>query len=442
MKSEMNRRDFMKTGTVAGLGATGPGRIPKGQPENNVRMGFIGVGGRGTTLLKICLTMEDVEIPAICDITKKNLHNAQALVEGSGRKKPEGYFKDEEIFNEMVARDDLDGVVIASPWEWHAPMAIATMKAGKYAAPEVGAASSVDECWQLVRTSEETGMPCMMLENSCFERPFMAVLRMIREGIFGEILHCQGAYEHDLRGRIVKGKGTGVVLKEGGDYRTRHNRKRNGNIYPTHAIGPIATWLNIDRGNRFQYLTATATKSRGLHDWTVRNLGKNHRFADIDWIHGDVVTSVIKCQNGESIIVNHDTNLPRPHTDMTRVQGTRGVWMNDSKTIHIEGRSPRKKWESFKPYQSEFEHPLWQRYLREGVRKGGHGGIDHLTLRSLVESIKSRSFPPIDVYDTASWRAITPLSEQSVALGSQPIPFPDFTDGKWMYKNRPIFGLT
>lgn len=408
--------------------------------EKKVRLGFIGVGGNGKNLLKHSLKIEYVEIPAICDLKEENLHTAQSLVEESGRRKPEGYYEHKESFRDLLAREDLDGVVISTPWRLHIPMAIATVKSGKYAATEVGPASSIEECWELVKTSEETGMPCMILENHCYNRDCMAVLSMVRKGLFGELIHCQCGYQHELRRRIVKGKGTGVELEGGGDFRTHQNRKRNADLYPTHGIGPVAEFLNINRGNRFVYLTSTATKSRGLHDWTVENLGKEHPYADIDWAIGDVVTTVIKCYNGETVIINHDCSLPRPYSNMRRVQGTKGIWMEDNNSIYLEGRSPEHKWESFDKYQTEFEHPLWQKYIKEGI-KAGHGGAGFLKVRAFVECIKRKISTPIDVYDTAIWMAITPLSEKSIALGSEPVYFPDFTQGKWM-TNKPIFGLT
>jgi hypothetical protein len=269
----------------------------------------------------------------------------------------------------------------------------------------------------------------------------MAILNMVREGLFGELLHCQGGYQHDLQERVVMGKGTGVVLPEGGDYRTRQNRMRNASLYPTHGVGPIANLLNIDRGNRFSFLVSVASKSRGLSDWIRENLEPGHRFADIDWAHGDVVTTVIKCVNGETIVLDHDVQLPRARTHNKRVQGTRGIWMGDMNSIYLEGRSAGHKWESFDRYLTEFDHPLWRRYEQEGVSDTGHGGIDFLVIRAFKETVKRRTSPPLDVYDTASWMAISPLSEQSIVLGSQPVAFPDFTNGKWMYKHQPIFGF-
>ena len=444
MLTDINRRRFVRTAAGAFVSAS---VLPGAAANDKVRLGFIGVGGHGTSHVHHVLRFDHVEVPAICDITERNLDRALDAVEKSGRKRPEGYSAHEESFRDMVTRDDLDGVIIATPWRWHIPMAIAAMRAGKYAAVEPGPASSVEECWDLVKAFEETGKPCMLLENHCYDRWNMALLRMVREGLFGEVIHCQCGYEHDLRGRIVKGKTTGITEPSGGDYRTLQNKKRNADLYPTHGIGPVANWLNIDRGNRFSYLTSTASKSRGLTQWTEDNHEPDHPAADVDWAMGDIVTTVIKCANGETVVVNFDTRSPRPYSNMRRLQGTKGIWLQDGdatslnkSTIHIEGRSPTHKWESFEPYQREFEHPLWQRYLREGV-VAGHRGSGYLKVRGFVESIRRQIPPPIDTYDTASWMAISPLSERSIAAGSGRVDFPDFTNGRWM-SNKPIFGLT
>ena len=440
------RRKFVRSAAGSLAGAAALAAAPA-RSDGRARLGFIGVGGHGIALVRESLRLDYVSIPAICDITERNLDQALDEVERSGRKRPEGYSAHEESYLEMVARDDLDGVLIATPWRWHIPMCIASMQGGKYAATEVGPASSVEECWDLVNAHEESGKPCMLLENHCYDRWNMALLRMVREGVFGEVVHCQCGYEHDLRSRIVQGKGTGVVRAEGGDYRTLQNRRRNADLYPTHGIGPVANWLNIDRGNRFSYLTSTASKSRGLAAWTREHLPDDHSAAGIEWAVGDVVTTVIKCANGETVVVSFDTRLPRPYSNMRRLQGTKGIWLQDGdatslsrSTIYIDGRSPNHQWESFELYQQQYEHPLWQRYLRDGV-VGGHRGSEFLKVRAFAECVRDGLPTPIDAYDTASWMAISPLSERSIATGSRPVGFPDFTNGRWM-GNRPIFGLT
>jgi predicted dehydrogenase len=397
--------------------------MSKKSNQNKVRLGVIGLGGRGTGLLSTLLDMEDVEIPAVCELYDDRLQAGMEQVAASGRKKAEGY-KD---YMDLLARDDIEGVIIPSSWTSHAEIAIAAMKAGKYAGPEVGGASSLEECWELVKTSEKTGMPCMMLENCCYGRNEMAILNMVKKDMLGELIHCQGGYEHDLRDEVAMGK-------ENRHYRIHNYLNRNGDVYPTHELGPIAKFLKINRGNRFLALTSMSSKSRGLHEWAADNLGKEHILANTEFAQGDIVTTMIKCAHGETILLIHDTTLPRPYSRGGRVQGTKGLWMEDNNSIYIQGRSPEHTWESFDKYREEYEHPLWKEYVKLGVR-GGHDGMDYLCLRAFVESIKAKIPTPIDVYDTAAWMAVTALSEQSVAKGSSPVSFPDFTNGKWINRN-------
>lgn len=441
MTDKMTRREFAKA-TAAGSIATGmaPAFKAAAAEKSPVRVGFIGVGGRGTGLLKTMLEVSGVRIPAICDVIENNAVKAQNIVEKTGQERPASYTRGEYDYERMLERDDLDGVIIATPWRWHIPMSIASMEAGVYVGCEVGPAMSVEECRDLVETHERTSTHCMLLENACYRRNMMAVLHMVRKGLLGELVHCRGGYLHDLRGRIVKGKGTGIELPGGGDYRTRQNRTRNGDIYPTHGLGPLAKCLNINCGNRFISIASTATKSRGLRHWTVENLGVEHEYADTHWAMGDIVTSTIRCQNGETILLTHDCALPRPKTFQWLVQGTKGIYSEETNAVHIDGRSPGHNWEPFEKYQEEFEHPLWKEYVKSGM-KGGHGGSDFLELRAFADCVRNKRPAPIDAYDMAVWMAITPLSEQSVAAGGTPVEFPDFTNGRWM-STQPSFALT
>ena len=442
----IERRSFIKNGLAAGIALSAAPAILHANDDRPVRLGFIGIGGRGTGLLKTAMRLPHVAIKAVCDTHQPNLKAAQNLVVETQGQKPEGYGDHEFSYLDLLKRDDLDGVVIATPWELHIPMTIDAMKAGKYVATEVGPASSVDECWELVNTYEETRAPCMLLENYCYFRYNMAVLNMVRQGLFGEVIHCTCGYGHDLRERIVLGKGTGPTLKGEGDYRSTHNQFRNGDLYPTHGMGPIAQCLNIQRGNRFQHLTSTASKSRGLSKWSKDNLEPGHKRRDISWAQGDIVTTTLKCFNGETVVLTFDTRLPRPMSFMYQVQGTAGMWMQDGDSssrnksvIYLDGKSPHHQWESFDSYQEEFEHPLWKSYLHE-AETSGHGGTDFLEIREFVSCIRNKTTTPIDAYDAAAWMAIAPLSEASISTGSSPIAFPDFTDGAWM-TNKPIFGL-
>jgi predicted dehydrogenase len=442
----LHRRDFIKTTSGAAIGASlWPGALVARDAEavrDTVRLGFVGVGGRGTWLLRLALQRDDCEVKAVCDTKPERVQRAQNLVHEAHGNTPRGFSNGEEDFLNLVDRDDMDAVIIATPWLWHTPVALAAMRSGKWAATEVPAAVTVQQCWDLVTTSEETGMPCMIMENVCFRRDVMAVLNMVRQGMFGELMHCQCGYQHDLRGvKFNPGVEFGPGANGEAEWRTEHSIRRNGDIYPTHGVGPVAKMLNINSGNRFVTLTSTATKTRGLHNYIVDVGGEDHPNADVVFKLGDIVTTVIKCANGETVVVSHDTNLPRPYSLMFRVQGTKGLWMNDGRTIYIEGVSPESdSWEDFAPYEATYDHPLWRRY-EDRAAGSGHGGMDFFVVNAFVEALKRDVEPPIDVYDAAAWSVISPLSEQSIAMGSAPVRFPDFTHGRWITR-RKIFGLS
>ncbi len=393
--------------------------------ENTVRIGMVGVGGRGTGLLRNLLDLPGVEIPAICDINEDNLRRAQDIVEKAGRPQPAGYSGGPEDFRRLVERKDLDAVVTATPWEWHTPVCLAAMKADKYAATEVPAAITVEECWDLVNTSEKTGKPCMMLENVCYFRNVLMVLNLIQQGMLGEIIHSEAGYQHDVRG--------GKIRATDGEIRWRgmHAVKRNANLYPTHPIGPVAWWSNINRGDRFTYLVSMSSKSRGINNYVRKKFGPDHPNAKRTYALGDVNTTLIRTENGVTVTLYHDTQLPRPYDLILRVQGTEGIYSGTLDKIYIEDRSPKPHtWEDIEPYYEKFEHPIWKD-LGPTARNYGHGGGDYITLHQFVKAVRNRTQTPIDVYDTAVWSVITPLSETSVATKSAPVDVPDFTRGKW-----------
>lgn len=438
MSKKINRKDFIKTSALTGVGLSlTPFSILKGNDNRTVSLGFLGVGSRGTSHLQGVLNRDDVIVKAVLDPKKENLNRALDMVEDAGQERPTGYSNEAEYIK-LCQRDDIDGVIISSPWRFHTRQAVAAMENGKYAGVEVPAALTVEDCWELVHTSERTGMPCMMLENVCYRRDVMAVLNMVREGLFGEMIHARCGYQHDLTPYIFNdnlefGPGTGSVST----WRTEHYLKRNGDLYPTHGIGPVAHWLDINRGNRFLKLTSNATKARGLENHIEYYGGQDHPNEEVDWKTGDIVTTTITTANGETIIITHDTSLPRPYSLGFRAQGTNGIWELERDAVHIRGRSEAHSWEDFDGYQDEFDSELWTRYERE-AEGSGHGGMDYFVRNAFVESIKNGVSTPQDVYDAAAWSVISPLSEKSVAEGGMPVDFPDFTGGQWI-RNDQIF---
>ncbi len=446
----MKRRNFITKSLVYTSGAALLPHLSQAQniEQTKVRLGFIGVGLRGRNHLEMALYRDDVEIVAICDVDPNAIQIAQKMISDKGRKPAVAYQKGDHDFENLAKRSDIDGVVIATPWEWHVPMALEVMKQGKYAGVEVSATVTLKESWDLVNMYEKTGSHCMILENVCYRRDVMATLNMVRQGMFGTLSHVQCGYQHDLREvKFNDGKqayGGGVEFGEKGfseaKWRTQHSIDRNGDLYPTHGLGPVAEMLNINRGNQFAYLTSMASPALGLHQYIEEKGGKDHPNAKVKFKCGDVVQTMIKCYNGETILITHDTNLPRPYSLGFRVQGTKGIWMDDNKSIYLEGVSAKQhRWEDFKTYQEKYDHPLWKAHAAD-AENAGHGGIDYFVLRAFIESIKNKVAPPIDVYDAAAWSAISPLSEESIAKGSAPIQIPDFTRGKWK-TNQPIFAL-
>jgi predicted dehydrogenase len=401
--------------------------LPAAGAEKPVRIGFVGVGARGTSLLRTALALPGVEVPAVCDINEANLARALTIVEQTGRKKPEGYSSGVEDFRRMVARSDLDAVINATPWEWHTPIAVAAMKAGKYAGVEVPAALTVEECWELVDTSEKTGVPCMILENVCYFRNVMMVLNMVRRGLLGEVIHCEAGYQHYVRGH---------QFTKTGEYtwRGRYASNSNGNQYPTHPIGPVAWWMNINRGDRFTYLTSMSSISRGPLLYAKKTFGSDHPIAKRPYAQGDLNTTLIRTENGLTVTLYYDTQSPRPYDLIFRVQGTGGIYSGSFEKIYVEGRTPRKGnepvWEDAAGYYEEYEHQLWKSLGQTAISYGHRGG-DYITLHQFVVAIRERKPTPIDVYDAATWSVIVPLSKQSVASRSAPVDIPDFTRGKW-----------
>lgn len=397
--------------------------------KKTVKLGMIGLGARGETLLATLFSFpqEEVLVTAICDLNQERIDKILRIMKEHDYPVPQVYTN----YKELIVSDNVDAVLIPTSWNSHLKIAEEAMANGKYAGIEVGGASSIDELWHLVRAAESTGVSCMMLENCCYGRNELLCLNLARKGLFGELIHCCCGYEHDL---------SEMARMDNREEREVHNFKRNCDLYPTHGIGPLAKILRINRGNRFMTLTSTASKARGFAAAAERS-GRGQVY----YSEGDVVTTVIKCANGETITLTHSISLPRPYSRDFRVQGTKGIFLEDTKSVFIEGISSTREeidvagnpytvhdWTPVEEVYEKYDHPIWQKF-RENVT-GGHGGMDTLILDAFCDAVRNRTAPPIDVYDCAAWMAITCLSEQSISMGSMPVAFPDFTDGKWIYQ--------
>ena len=440
----MNRRTFVKQGTVAAAGITLlPSGTLFGRAADKVRLGYIGVGLRGRSHISEGLLRDDVEIVAICDTQESSLEFCRQQFRKAGKPMPKEYTGSLDAYKGLLDRKDIDAVIIASPWQFHHPQAIDAMKAGKYVGCEVIAGLSVEDHWDLVNTSEKTGMPYMTLENVCYRRDVMAALNMVRLGLFGEIIHLEGGYQHNLRdvlfndGKPFGGKGPeyGPKAFSEAQWRTQFNIDRNGDIYPTHGAGPVMHYANITRGNRFTNLVSFATKARGLSTY-IEEIAPGHPNAKINYKNGDVITTMINCANGETIMLSHDTHLPRPYSLGFRVQGTKGIWMDVNQSVYIENKSKNEdEWDAAKDWFEKYDHPLWKKYANDAAG-AGHGGMDLFVFNAFVEAVKKKGPTPIDVYDSVTMSVITPLSEKSLAEGNMPQQFPDFTNGKWQTRKN------
>lgn len=404
--------------------------------QKTCRIGCIGLSGRGSSMMDLLLTVPGVIVPAVCDLVPERVEKGLDIVKkrNNGEYGVKGY----SDYREMLYNEELDAVFVATTWITHIPIAIDAMRAGCHVGLEVGGAASVEECYKLIRTSEETDRFCMLLENCCYDRKELAAFNMAKQGLFGEIVHLEGGYRHDLRDEIILGR-------ENIHGRLKNFMHRNGELYPTHEIGPIAKLIGINRGNRFVSLVSTSSKSRGLNEWIKNNKGEDYDLYGYNWSCGDVTTTIIKCANGETVTLNHDCCCPRPYSREYTVQGTKGIFKeapdDSNAVVYLEGISKEPhKWEDFNEvYRDKYDHPLWKESDTVNCT-AGHGGMDYLILAAFAESVQLGAEPPIDVYDTATWMAITALSEQSVAMGGAVVPFPDFTDGRWIDRKPPRRG--
>jgi predicted dehydrogenase len=438
------RRDFLKTGGAIAVASTLGNRTTLfGEDEKKIRVGFVGVGRRGAGLLELALHMPGIEVPAVCDIKAPNLEKSIDLVEKAGQKRPEAYGRDEWDFKRLMDRDDLDAVIIATYWEWHTPMAVYGMKTGKYVGVEVPAGITMDELWQLVKTQEETKVPCMMLENWSFRGENLAVLNMIRAGRLGEIIHCHCAHSHDCTDIWWFDGKTGMPTWLGA-----YLIKRNADQYPTHSLGPVLSWMDINCGDAFDTLVSMSNRSISLNDHFRRKFGPDHPMAKQKFMQSDIVTSIVKTKKGNTIVINNDMQTPRPYDNRWEIEGTRGLYNEQRWSVFLDGETPKgndaHKWEPLQPYEKEYKHKWYKALEDPELRKArgefGHGDPDYLELQQFFTAVRHKTPTPIDIYDSVTMSVVIPLSEDSLAKGSMPVKCPDFTSGQWKTR-KPYFAV-
>ena len=443
--TDFNRRSFMKAslataalGVIANTTACSSQRAPKAQGKSVmglvvpampvVRVGLIGVGERGVGYVSHFSNIEGAVVTAICDTDPLTLERAKQLLQQQGKPQPAWFGNHPEAYLDLLQRQDVDLVIIATPWQWHHPMAKAAMLAGKHVGVEVPMALTLAEMWDLVDTAELTQRNCMMLENVCYGRDELMVLNMVRQGVFGELLHGEAAYIHELRWQMKE------IERKTGSWRTGYQAKLNGNLYPTHGLGPIAQYMNINRGDRFDYLSSMSSPALGRAAYAKREFPADHQRNQLQYICGDINTSMLKTVKGRTIMIQHDTTTPRPYSRHNLIQGTNGVFAGFPNRIALEqgGNGNYHDWMTdMEPWYKKYDHPLWSKMGADAERNGGHGGMDFLMCWRLIYCLRNAEPLDQDVYDGAAWSAVLPLSVASVSDRGNSKDFPDFSRGRW-----------
>jgi len=441
------RRKFVKLSTAAAVGGAAvlsgigfPKEASAQDKTNNrtIRLGFVGIGGRGSYHLNAALGIEGVEVPAICEVIPERLQQAKKWIEEAGLPTPRLYDRGVTDFKRLCETENLDAVICSTSWEWHTPVCLAAMKNDKHCVSEVPIVLTLDEAWQIVETYESTGKWATIgLEG--FGQ--LALLNMIQKGILGDIVHAETGYIHDLR--FVK------FSPDEEPWRLQHSIDRNGNLYPDHPMNKMLPALDINHGDKIDYLVSMSSFGGMLNDYAaIYYKDKNHPLTKQNIALGNYNASLIRTTNGKMMTLIHDTSTPHPRENY-RIQGTKGIFIGDStsKKIYIEGMSPEEhRWEEAESYLKEYEHPVVKNYNpppRKGGAIQGHGDRSTQTPMRwdrLIRALRENRLPDWDVYDSVTSSAISPITEASVASRGRAIDFPDFTKGKW--KTRPKITLT
>lgn len=406
-------------------------------PIPKVRVGVIGLG-RGRGAVQRMSQIEGAEIVAICDVNKERVANAQADLKKLNRKEAVAYTGQED-WRKMCEREDIDLIYNATPWTLHVPIALYAMDHGKHVAIEVPAALTIKDCWVLVDKAEEKQLHCMMLENCCYDFFELATLNMARQGVFGELLHGEGAYIHNL----AEGKFQGNYKH----WRLEYSINHTGNPYPTHGLGPVAQIMGINQGDRMEYLSSVSTNQIGLHQIAKDKFKNDERVTLSErYALGDMNTTIIRTVKGRSIMIQHDTTSPRPYSRIHSIQGSRGYavkYPQEQIALQSEGGGHTFLDENKrKELLNKYEHPL-SKYIGEKAKQvGGHGGMDFIMDWRLIYCLQNGF--PLDqsVYDAASWSSLVELTERSVLNKSASVDIPDFTRGAWEnYPEWPVVNM-
>lgn len=452
--TELSRRDLLRGAALAGAAMAGgvplspaiaehvtaaahPDLAPLAPParqsmhgvpfdrHGSVRIGIVGTGLRGRSVLGELLAIDGAKIVALCDVAPGKLALASKMVSDAGQAAPALLGDGDHAFEQLVSRDDVDFVYTATPWEWHVPVLLAALAAGKHCGSECPIGTTLRDLWALVDASERSRRHCLHLENCNYGETEMLVNRMVHAGIFGEVLHVEAAYLHDLRHILFEHRDEGL-------WRRAWHTRANANLYPTHGLGPVSAYLDIHAGDRFDYLVSAGSPERGLELYREATVPDH---ADPRWrekyVTGDHNTAIIRTVRGRTVMLQHDVSNPRPYTRHNRVQGTKGAFEDYPPRVYVEGQAGGERWAAIDEWKQEYTHPLWASVGELARRNGGHGGMDFVMAYRLVQCLRDGLAPDSDVYDAAAWSAPFPLTEMSVAKGSAPMKFPDFTRGGW-----------
>ncbi|WP_372497804.1 Gfo/Idh/MocA family protein, partial [Streptomyces clavuligerus] len=400
------------------------GRTMAGVPfqrRSTVRVGIIGLGNRGGSMIDLFLVQPGVRVVALCDPVRAKAESAAAKVVAAGQPAPALYTKDEDDYENLCARGDLDFVYVATPWEQHFAQARAAMLNGKHVGVECPVAMRLDELWALVDLSERTRRHCMQLENCCYGRNEMRVLRMAHAGLFGELLHGAGAYNHDLRELMFS-----PDYYEGPWRRLWHTRLR-GDLYPNHGFGPVANYMDVNRGDRVVSIASFGTPALGLAEYREAHMPPGDPSWKETYIGADRTVSMLRTEKGRIIRLEHDVSTPHPYSRINSLGGTKGVFEDYPARIYVEPDHTDHRWGDFSRY-AQWDHWLWKEHANP---PGGHGGMDYIMVFRLMQSMRLGLVPDFDVYDAATWTAPVPLSHASLRAQGAPLPVPDFTRGEW-----------
>ncbi|MFI3244366.1 MAG: Gfo/Idh/MocA family oxidoreductase [Akkermansia sp.] len=421
------------------------------KPIENVRIAFIGMGKRNRTHLPLVLNIPNCEVVAICDVYEDLAKNGCERVTKETGKACAAYYGSTEAYIDMMKEVKPDAVIVAPSWEWHAKCTCDAMKYGAHTLVEVPMAVSIKELWDMVDHSEKYGVHCMQLENCNYGQEEMMYLNIVRQGLIGELLHGEAAYIHELRSEMHEEKrGTG-------SWRTYHYAQRNGNLYTTHGLGPVAQYMNLCRGeDTFARISSFGSPALGRAKYAKENWPADHKWNKLKYECGDINTSIIKTHLGRTIMLQWDETSPRPYSRLNLIQGTTGTLAGYPNRIAGENFGPKTmeignngqkvanyhRWiegAEYKELAEQYKHPLWDRIGKKALEMGGHGGMDYVMLYRAIECLHKGEAMDQNIYEGVTWCAASELSEKSVAQGGMPQLFPDFTRGEW--KNTAPLGI-